>query len=262
MTLSLLQLQRDLQQFLLHTSIESAPLIRASTRNSPRDRLDIYANAYRVRLLEALATDYAGLKKYLGDDVFDALGQVYIDRYPSRHFSLRWFGKMLPDFAAETAPYNHHVEIAELARFEWAHGLVFDAVDVTPLTIAELAAVAPTAWLDLRFELQPALQLLKLNSNAPLLWSALNDDETPPPLQLHESARAWLVWRQDLRILFREMPDEEATALTAFAEGCCFSEVCEQLCERLPESQVPGYAAGLLRHWIEAGLIKKISDPA
>lgn len=262
MTLSLLQIQRGVQEFLLHTAIKSAPLIRAPMGVSARDRLDIYADGYRVRLLEALASDYTGLKKYLGDDVFKTLGRAYIDRYPSRHFSLRWFGKMLPDFAASTAPFNRHVEITELARFEWAHGLVFDAVDVTPLAISELAALAPAAWLDLRFELQPALQLLKLNSNAPLLWSALNNDEIPPPLQLHETACDWLVWRQDLRILFRELPLEEAIALTAFADGYCFADVCAQLCERLPESQVPGYAAGLLRQWIDAGLIKKICDPA
>ncbi|MET0378625.1 MAG: DNA-binding domain-containing protein [Spongiibacteraceae bacterium] len=258
---SLLQLQRGLQQFLLHSAADSAPLIRAPTRASAQDRLGIYAEAYRARLLEALATDYAGLKKYLGDEVFETLGKAYIEQYPSRHFSLRWFGKMLPDLVASTAPYNQHIEIAELARFEWAQGLVFDAVDVTSMTIAELAAVAPMAWLDLRFELQPALQRLSLYSNAPLLWSALNDDAIPPPLEIQKAPVAWLVWRQDLRILFRELTPDEAAALSLLAAGSSFSDVCAQLCERIPESQVPGYAAGLLRHWIDAGLIKKIRDP-
>lgn len=262
MTMSLLQLQRGVQEFLLYSTVDRAPLIRIPPRASAQVRLGIYGDAYRARLLEALATDYAGLKKYLGDDVFDAMGLAYIERYPSQNFSLRWFGKMLSDFAVTIAPYSHHGEIAELARFEWAQGLVFDALDVTPLTTVELAAVAPAVWLNLRFEFQPALQLLKLKSNTPLLWSALSADETPPPLQMHELTRTWLVWRQDLRVLFRELPDEEMMAMSAFADGCSFADVCGQLCERLPESQVPGYAAGLLRRWIDAGLIQKISDSA
>ena len=35
-------------------------------------RLGIYRNAYRLRLIEVLGNDYEVLRKYLGDELFDA----------------------------------------------------------------------------------------------------------------------------------------------------------------------------------------------
>jgi hypothetical protein len=261
---SLAHQQQRLQQFLLGAGApvsrgSIAPAIRTTTRVPAAMRLGIYAEAYRARLHDALATDYAGLQKYLGDSTFAALAQAYIDANPSTHFSLRWFGKALPEFVAATAPYNGHLELAELARFEWAQGLVFDAPDVEPLTIADLAAVPAAAWPTLVFTLMPAMRIETLQSNAPPIWSALNDDAAPPELEL-SAPIAWLLWRQDLRILFRPLAMQEAIALQAFAAGDNFSEVCAQLCEHMAAATVPGYTAGMLRHWIGSGLIAAINE--
>ena len=43
-------------------------------------RLAIYANAYRERLIEALANDYEMLEKLIGEDNFRLMCTSYIDR--------------------------------------------------------------------------------------------------------------------------------------------------------------------------------------
>lgn len=249
--------QRRVQMFLQQPDKPDDMLssVRGSQRISPQTRLDIYADAYRARLIAALATDYAALQSYLGDDAFTALAQTYIERFPSRHFSLRWFGAAMHEFVATTEPYSDHAEIADLVQFEWAQCHAFDAADAAPLNISDLASVAPEGWAGLQLSLQPALQLLNLTTNAPTIWAALNAEQAPPALEKTNEPATWLIWRQDLRILYRELTPAEACGLRQFQQGKGFADVCAELAEFMPDEEVPAYAAGLLRRWLEAGLI-------
>lgn len=250
-------LQHRVQTFLLQPEAVGDMLasVRSSERIPQQTRLDIYADAYRARLVDALATDYAGLQSYLGDDAFTSLALDYVEHFPSRHFSLRWLGATMAEYVSTTQPYSGHPEIADLARFEWAQCHAFDAADFTPLTLADLGRIAPEEWLGLRLEFQSALQLLNLTTNAPQIWAALSAEQAPPALEHTDTAATWLIWRQDLRILYRELTPAEASALRLFQQGHDFSEVCMELAGRMPEASVPAYAAGLLRRWLEADLI-------
>src|SRR3979411_243822 len=86
------QLQRDLQSHLLG---EASPIARAIVDAPPlavAERLGIYRNAYRVRLIEALDDPYPVLHAVLGDEVFVALGEAFVSTHPSVHRSIRWYG--------------------------------------------------------------------------------------------------------------------------------------------------------------------------
>jgi len=50
---------------------------------SVADRLGIYRNAYRVRLIEALDDTYPVLHALLGDEVFIALSWEFVADHPS-----------------------------------------------------------------------------------------------------------------------------------------------------------------------------------
>lgn len=262
MPASLLQLQRSIQSFLLNPAHDVRGLVRGMVQGSaraPQDlRLGVYTEAYIQRLLEALATDYSGLKSYLGDEQFTQLIHAYIEMYPSRHFSLRWLGAELANFIATSAPYSEHPDLVDLANFEWAQCHAFDAADAMPIVLSALVNLSGEQWLDLQLQLHPSVQLLTLRSNTPAIWLALSEDTEPPELQLFSQPQIWLVWRQDLRLLFRELPVPEAHALAQFAGDKLFADVCDGLSTFMPEAEVPGYAAGLLRRWIEAGLITAI----
>lgn len=258
MSSALHETQLRVQDFLLQAGKPVDDLIKPAGRAPIDVRTGIYAEAYRARLVAALAADYAGLHGWLGDDGFTQLVHAYIENHPSRYFSLRELGGALAEFVATTLPYREHDEIADMARFEWAQCAVFDAADTVPVVVEQLAQLDPSMWLTLRLRLQPALQCISLRSNAPAIWSALNAEQIPPALELSENATTWLVWRQDLRSLFRELTADEAWTLDSFANGGDFADACMGLAEKMPEEAVPGYVAGLLRRWIEAGLIIEV----
>ena len=254
-TLPLAELQAVLQGFLLDPRQPVEQLIAADARIPPATQTGVYAEAYRARLAEALDADFSGLHAYLGDAEFTRLVHAYLAAHPSGHYSLRGFGAQLAAFLAVQPDYAPHRELADMACFEWAQCHAFDAPDAAALDGAALAGMPSGRWPGLRLHFHPALVRLDLHTNAPQLWLALHEGETPPPVESYPMFRPWLVWRHDLRILFRALTDAEAFALDRFRGGATFSAVCDWLCGWFAGDEVPVHAAGYLRQWVDTGLV-------
>ena len=223
-----------------------------------RSRLDIYYNAYRLRLAEALATDYEILKAYIGDELFDAIVHDYVEAHPSVFRNVRWFGGRVADFLRDAPRYSGQPILADLARFEWTLGLAFDAADSAALRFEDVSAVPPEAWAELRLAPQPALHVVELRTNAVAVWNELkNADRGIAPETLPQPLR-WAIWRKQLAPYFRSLAADEAWALDAMINHLSFGEICAGLCQWLPEDQAAPRAAALLRGWVDDGWLAAI----
>ncbi len=256
------ELQRRFQAYLMRADPGLLADVVSTPEASSRERLEVYANAYRARLTEALDTDYPGVHGLLGDDQFLSLAHAYVDARPSAHPSIRWFGAGLAGFLADTEPYAGQPLLAELARFEWCQGEVFDAADAQPATVDELAALPPAEWGSLVVELHPAQRLLDLWWNAPAVWQALDGGNEPPAPQRAPHPLRWVMWRKDLSPHWRSLEVDEAWALEHAANGGDFASLCEGLLEWLDATAVPSRAAGFLRQWLADGLVRGLTTRA
>jgi hypothetical protein len=221
-------------------------------------RMAVYYDGYRLRLIEALETDFVALKAYLGEDKFDDLARAYIDAHTSDHFSLRHFGRHLPRFLSAREPWRDEPLLADLATFEWAMTHAFDAADAPLAAVADMAAVAPGHWPGLTFALHPSVQRVDLRWNAPALWNAARQNEPLPEPAAQPYPVGWVLWRQDLQVYFRSLSVDQAVMLDALRDGRTFAEICEGLTEWIDARNVALHAAGLLRQWLEDGLISEI----
>ncbi|MDR3441807.1 MAG: DNA-binding domain-containing protein [Legionella sp.] len=253
----LLNLQNQFQEFLLsgqcaiHDSIVETELVPVETR------LAIYRDAYVLRLIECLNANFPFLSAYLGTDEFNQLARAYIAQHPSSYRSIRWFGDGLADFVSNYYPQYPH--LAELTAFEWKMTLAFDAAEAQRVQIEDMAAVPPYAWADLHFVLHPSVHLLSYFWNAIPLWQALAHDEALPDLQKNTEANTWVLWRsEEYLIQFYSLSKEEAWALDTLAQGRTFADLCEGLCEWLPEAEVGMRAASYLKNWIQKGILSKL----
>lgn len=254
---ALLGLERDFQRCVLKNDLDMGGQVVSTAQADAAERVRIYAEAYRLRLLEVLQDNYTGLHGLLGDEEFDRLARAYIDAHPSTHPSVRWFSRHLEDFLRHTEPYDAHPYLAEMAAFEWAQGLVFDAADEHIAGLEAMASVPPDAWAGLSFTLHAAVQRLSLRWNMPQVWQTLEAGETPE-LQQTEAAAAWLLWRAELLTHWRSLNEDEAWALDAVKDGKNFSELCEGLCQWHDASTVAMQAASFLKRWLTDGLITAI----
>ncbi len=261
----LTKLQQRFQRHLLRPEADRLTDMIAATANVSREtRLHIYSNAYRERLVEALDSDYHQLHVFLGDEGFTRLIYTYLQAHPSRQPSLRWFGAQLPEFLRQNEPYCRHPELAELAEFEWALCHAFDAADAPALDLERLQAIAPEAFAGLTLGFHPSLKTLTLHCAAPAVWQALNEHpaDPPPPFDWPLEAQVWLVWRQELRLMFRPAHDDEAWAIEGFRGGSTFADVCEGLCRWHAEDRVPQRAVALLQQWVSEQLIVSLGPTA
>jgi hypothetical protein len=245
---TLAELQRDFQRHVMHghdrivDAVEDTPPVPATAR------LAIYSEAYRMRLTEALASSLPRLQQLLGNDEFAKVASEYIDLCPSSYPSIRWFGDRLPPLLDRS--YRNRPWIAELARWEWTVASAFDAADAEPIGVEALGAVAPEQWPALQFTFHPSVQLMRMKTNAPMLFKALADDAPAPEGAKLDEPQAWLIWRESLKTQYRSLAPDETAALDNAREGGTFETLCDTLCEWHEPDAVPLQAAGMLKRWV------------
>ncbi|MEP6503357.1 MAG: DNA-binding domain-containing protein [Betaproteobacteria bacterium] len=228
-------------------------------------RLNVYRDAYRVRLVEALRSNYPVLQRVLGDDDFATLGQAYLADHPSREPSIRWFGHRLCEWLDARLAVDPdalpHPALADLARMEWAVCSSFDAADAEPVAHEVLAALAPADWPSLRFAPHPSVRVLRLQWAVEPLWHILTDNEdavTEPPEAL---AHDLLVWRRGLDSRFRSLEADEADALAACLGGMRFDALCGRVAETSAADAadaVAGRVVAWLSQWVATGLLVSV----
>jgi hypothetical protein len=214
-------------------------------------RLRIYADGYRLRLVEVLAHDFPVLVQCIGTAGFDVLASRYLREHPSTQPSVRHLGHAFADWLSAQAGVD--AGTVEVARFEWAQGEVFDAHDAQPITMLDVASLPMDAWPRLRLSFQPALRRLHLRTAVPPLVQA-HAAEHPLPGLTDAAPADWLLWRQDFTVHWRRLADDEADALRHMDDGGSFGELCARL-EAGHGDGAPLRAAGLLKRWIHDGLV-------
>ncbi|MDR4307129.1 putative DNA-binding domain-containing protein [Chelatococcus sambhunathii] len=217
--------------------------------------LAVYRHAYSARLVEILASDFPALKAVLGDDGFETAARAYVSAHPSTHRNARWYGRGFADFLARTEPWSDRAEFGELACFETALADAFDAADLGPLTLADLAAVPPEHWGDLIFSVDPSASRLDLATNAIELWSSAAEGADPPLAAPLAATEKLIVWRDGATPMYRAMTDEEAMLWDEAARGSTFGELCVLAATFAAPDEAAGRAAGYLASWIGAGLL-------
>jgi hypothetical protein len=256
---NLRRLQSRFQNYLLGISNEIESDIISTEEALAEHRLGAYYNAYRIRLIDALAVDYSALQKHLGREGFEYLVLDYLKLHPSTHPSVRWFGKDLADYIKRHYKHEDSEFLSELASFEWAKGLVFDDSDAASLfQLDEMTQVPPQAWQNMHIKFKPAIRWLDFYWNVCPCYAAIENNEALPEKHRDEYPRRWLTWRKNRDPFWRSLDVHEAWALKSAQQGANFADLCEGLLEWVSEDQVAITAAGFLKQWISDELVTGI----
>lgn len=255
---SLAEVQRQLQDFLLDKPSQAMSLTLETPAFSRSERLEVYHQAYRLRLIDALRNDFPALESYVGSEAFADLCEAYITVNPSRHTSLRWLGERMPAFLREHEKTRANIVLAELAEFEWSQIMAFDAADEAPITVGALASLPPEQWASLTLIFHASLQAFAFYSNVPSLWHALIKEHKLINVEVDNETSDWLVWREHMQVVYRRLERAETEALQLFLKRHDFAAVCEVLCQSIEPEHVPLRAARYLQGWILAGLVTAI----
>ena len=251
---TLRKLQDEFLDYLLdNADVGITERIESSPQRSAEQRMTFYGNAYKLRLKEALSTDYERLHAYLGDELFDSLMQHYIEKYPSHHPSLRYFGQHMVELVEHQQPFKQLPEVAEITRIEQAFANSFDAADSECVSLIQLAQLAPEAWPTLSLRFHDSVKLLPQQCNSFQIWQALSNEETPPRTITCDTT--WVIWRQDLVSRYRALDSAELTALTIAMSAGSFADLCTALLKHFSEQETPQLAVAYLQQWINSQMV-------
>lgn len=256
--ISLEEIQLRFQRYVVDDAEEVADEVAGPDSRFRNTRLRIYYDAYRLRLIESLATDYESVKAFIGDEPFEEMARDYIDAQPSVFRNVRWFGGNFARFLRTAPRYAAHGVLGDLAEFEWTLGLAFDATDASILSFDQLATIALDDWPRIRFVAHPSLSLIRPEWNVTAIWHALNDGTEVPAPERGEPASI-VVWRKALSPYFRSLDATEMALWLSIRSGATFATACDALTGLVDADMAPQTAAGMLRSWVDDGWLTRFT---
>lgn len=111
-------------------------IVSPNSRLSGKQRLEIYQTSYLARLRDCMEKQFMVLNHALGDELFQAFADDYLQRYPPQSYTLSNLGNRFARFLDETRPDKDLPQeereswpdfMIELVVFEYAINKVFDA---------------------------------------------------------------------------------------------------------------------------------------
>ena len=108
-----------------------------------RQRIGLYIEGYRLRMLNVVRADYPALLEYFGVDRFDGLAADYVAQNPSTSFNLDRYGA---GFAPWLSTHLTDAFAMDLARLESAIAVTFMGPESDPLEPTMLAEQTADAF--------------------------------------------------------------------------------------------------------------------
>jgi hypothetical protein len=235
-------------------------LVQPSATLSGAERVAIYREAYRSRLVECLADDYPTVKHALGEEDFDAACLAYIDRYPSRSPSLNFYGRGMASFLRGWS-HPHAAFAADLAAIEWALVEVLHAGAAQRLSHEALSVIPLSRWPAARMVPSPTVRLLELGHPANAYFQEFRQGHDPAVPQPRWSATA--VYRDGATLWRMELNRSMHVLLRELFAGRTLGEAVEALAaEESANEQQGSQVMQWFREWIEHGFFAQIVVPS
>ncbi|MBX7148284.1 DNA-binding domain-containing protein [bacterium] len=231
--------------------------IKAGKKLTSVERLDIYANMYFFRIRDALMSDYKACYHVLGHDTFHNLITDYLQKNPSRYYSLRFTGEKLATFLKKHPLSKKHPYSSDLASLEWALLDSFDAADDKPLTMEDLKAYTPDSWANATLTTSPSVILIKSAWPLKMIYEAGIKKKKLGKIKKEETYIC--VWRQDFKVYYRTLSKTEAGLLNKLKKEITAGELSQKIAKTVKTDEAPQEIARYFKKWMQAGLILKQS---
>jgi hypothetical protein len=207
---------------------------------------------------EALASDYEGLKHFLGDEGFFRLVTDYVQEHPSMSYTLNRLSDHLPQFVARWRGTRARAFLSDLARLELAIAQAFDAEETEPIGEADIASVAEKDWPKVRLAPIAAFRLLSFRHRVAEYLDSIGEGEhTHPPLTRKDTYVA--VYRRDYAVRRQELGRAAHDLLADLAAGRPLGQAVAAAMRRGGRPKpTPDLLFRWFREWATAGIFRSI----
>lgn len=150
--------------------------VKPNPRMTAEKQLAIYMDGYRIRLVQAIGSDYPALTALLGEKEFERLARDYVEQHPSQHFNLDRYPYGFAAFVTSRVD----TFAAELAMLEAVIAQVFMMEESAPCDASTLMNLTPDAFGAARLQRRAASALLAFSYPVNAWLSAQREGKNPP----------------------------------------------------------------------------------
>lgn len=228
-------------------------IIRYSRNMQPEDRLAIYTEGYRLRLLHALKTDYPALLQLIGEVAFERLALSYSEHHPSLHFNLDRYPQGFAGFACQHLQEDFAREVATL---ENTIAVMFMAEESRAMELSVLHTMTPEAFAGVVFK--PRLAAARVQFKYPVsrwLDRQRAGDNSPVP---EPDADYLFVYRHQYTVKRIKLSPAAWFLLEKLCQGLALENAVETVTTTMPhyENEVLTQIAGWVPDWIAKGFFR------
>ncbi len=223
------------------------PAVKPHSRLAVSQQFAIYSDGYRIRLTQAIRSDYPILLKLLGDAEFDSLARTYIEQNPPTSYNLDFYPHKFAEFVSEyfllslrggvadvAIQKSNYVErtgllrytrndeftkfAIELAILEATIAEVFMLPDSKPLLVDSLSGISAEDFGEMRLKIRTAHKLLRFNYQISDWLTLARAEDNLPSIPL--PSPSWLlVVRHNNEVQRHNLSEQEFSMLQHISSG-------------------------------------------
>ena len=229
--------------------------------------MNVYADAYLLRLQDALCGIYPSVVYVLGKARFLDLVRDFLAVHPPSEASIKYVGRALASYLRcdhppllEDSGVSNQL-LADLAEFEWTTSDLIDGPNGPPSVPASaLTAIAASEWEHVCFSFTHCLRLVQTNYAVAPVICAIDCGETPERPATGDFH--YLFYRQNEVVSLLELAPPEACCFNHLHQGGTFSDACAAAAELTPDTDQEHLIPSLvncLHQWLRVGLVVGIT---
>ena len=219
-----------------------------SDKTSSTKRLDIYAEAYFARILEAFTIDFPISFFAMGEDQFAKFVAEYLKIYPSTEYNLNNISKSVVEFIKT---YSSSQAIHDVVTLERLALESFYAPIDKPFDTSTLSFLEEKDWEKIKFSLNSTIRFIKSSWPLETLWDNRDSQEKSKILEC-ESTNYYFLKRVSHHVKLNTVSETEYRILQKLNEGHPLSSFGEDDIKGSSEE-----ISALFANWIQKGLLRE-----
>ena len=219
--------QRDFGAALLDPTRPVPPGLVGPDGEPSARRFSVYRNNVVAGLIETLTDAFPAVHRIVGADFFRVMAGAYAVAEPPRSPILLDYGAGFADFIGVFKPATALPYLPDVARIERAWTQAYHAPDASALNAADLRAVDPDRFDEIRLSDHPSLRIVRSRFPALTILRMNVADGVPGPVDFAAGGEDTLIIRPAAEIEVRLLPPGGAEFAASLAAGKSASEAAQ-----------------------------------
>ena len=221
-------------------------------------RLGIYKGSVHGILTQALGTIFPVCKALVGDDFFDNMCDLFINKYPPKTTYFAEYGGDLPAFLKSFEHVKDIPYLVDMARLEWARQTVWHANSAKASDFSALSKLNEEQQSKVVFQLAENMHLIESEFRIDVLWFAHQPDTDIKLEDIEINQAVKLIVRKDQDTLKISLmsEDENDRDFWDFLYSISLAYNLEHLAEQYGEALGNHLSQGIEGAWIQSFTIE------